>query len=89
MENSCPLCRLWSGDMKTHPYWVDNLSICVGCITSGQGHPMVVIKRHDNKMTQEEDEHIVNKALEYFGDKFVGLTKHPEWGHAHYHIILK
>jgi len=50
---------------------------------------MVVIKRHDSKMTAEEIVHIINKALEYFGDKFAGLTKHPEWEHAHYLIILK
>ena len=88
LSNSCPLCRL-THELITELFWDDELSICVLCRTCKV--PMVVIKRHSATMTAEEDEHVYQKSLEYFGDKFEDFRtemRHPEWGHAHYHILL-
>ena len=89
LHRDCPLCRLVAGEIKTKLYWNYGLSICVSCETCHI--PMAVIKRHDVKMTQEEDEHIYTKALEYFGDNFAGLRTQARkiLDHAHYHILLK
>lgn len=85
----CPLCKLVAGDVKTKLYWTDKLSICVDCLTCNI--PMAVIKRHAEEMTQEEDEHIYTKALEYFGNDFAGLRTEMNQlkDHSHYHILLR
>lgn len=89
LDNSCALCALVNGDIKTRVYWYDDLSMCVDCLTCKI--PMVVIKRHDANMNETEETHIMQMIQTVFGTKVDSIRKKPRkiFDHAHWHIMLK
>lgn len=87
--SDCPLCNLVQGDFKTRIYWVDDISVCVDCLTCGI--PMVVIKRHSAEMTEKELSHVMDKINLHFGDQIIKIRTFPRQikDHAHYHVEVK
>lgn len=86
-KSDCPLCKLCQGDIKTKLYHQDDTIIIVDCLTH-IGTPMVVLKDHKEKISDQEFDHIQNLCKKIFPEKrFRGTGMTEIKGHWHEHLI--
>ena len=81
---SCDLCNL---EQKTKWYYSDEKIIICDCTTCKI--PMVVLRRHTMKITEEEIDHIRNISKGLFGDVIFRVNQRRISDHLHWHLIRK
>jgi len=82
-QESCPLCRLVKGDIKTRKYYSDSTCIVVDCLTCRI--PMVVVNHH-GQATEEEERLMVN-AIDYlFNYNSIRYVPRQIADHEHWHV---
>lgn len=81
---SCPLCKLYFGDIKTKLYsWTDKY-ICVDCINCRT--PMFVFRTHEAEPREVEKKEIENAAYTMFGRDITLSPSRSILNHYHFHI---
>jgi len=87
---SCELCDLVNGNIKTRLYYDSADIIVVDCISCGEGHPLIVLKRHTPKPTQEELDKMVLVVRELFGQVArIRFDQRKIQDHHHIHALVK
>ena len=81
---SCDLCNL---EHKTRWYHADDKIIICDCSTCNI--PMVVLRRHTMKPTEEEVEHIRSVSKRLFGDVVFRVNQRRIPDHLHWHLLPK
>ena len=80
---SCPLCR--PIQKKTKWYYEDEDFTILDCRTCGT--PMLVVREHTMKPSQEVIDKMIDKAKELFGENIgIRKTQRQIKDHLHYHV---
>lgn len=82
----CDLCKLVDeDDIKTRFYYKDEIVTIVGCLTHGDGNPIMVFNHHGDATEEERrhGQHIIDTLFEY-----TSIRKEPTeiFDHEHWHI---
>lgn len=80
-DENCMLCHM---DQRTHWYYEDERIVIADALN---GHPFVVMKRHDESCPDELIEHAHEVAKEVFGEHEFDTRMHAIPDHFHTHIV--
>lgn len=81
---NCDLCNL---EKKTKWYYEDEKIVICDCTTCKI--PMVVLRKHTMKPTENDIEHICSIARKLFGDVMFRVDQRRIRDHLHWHLIQK
>lgn len=84
-KNTCPLCKLAQGDIKTNLYFEGHKYMIVDCLSCKV--PMVVVREH-RELTPADHSEISFLVHELFGDGFwIRWVQRKIMDHGHCHIM--
>lgn len=87
-NSECPLCRLWHDrEIKTTRHYEDELILIVDCMKCKV--PMVVLRRHDAKVTPMELARIEEAVHREWPKALLRCTPRSIKDHYHCHVIVK
>jgi len=83
-QESCPLCRLVKGEIKTRKYYRDGACTIVDCLTCKI--PMVVVNHHGQ--ASEEERRLMVNAIDYLFE-YQSIRRAPRRiaDHEHWHVM--
>ena len=80
-------CKLCLNEKLTKRYYEDNLIWIANCLTCNI--PMVVLKEHKMNLIEEEENKIINKIKEIFGNNITFRKNQRQiLDHLHWHILI-
>lgn len=83
----CSLCRLWHDrEIATALHYEDDLIIIVDC--SKCKVPMIVVKRHDVRVTPEEMSSINEVTLQLWPGATLRCAPRAVKDHFHCHVVI-
>ena len=81
------MCELCKAEKLTKWYYEDDIIWIADCLICRI--PMVVLRKHKNTLSKDEEEHINLKVKELFGENFQFRKEQRRIkDHLHWHILL-